>query len=430
LQHGTHGLIGVSPDTAGAVRRLVVVRTAVRRLLAHWSNERATLRQGVSALTIGGIVTLGAGIILGAMENIIAETPGLLVLVPSAIGMRGAVFGAMAARLGTGMLTGQYTQDLRRGRFTAANIEAGLLQSLITAVFTGALAWGAAGIFGLETIDVLQLIVVSTVGASVASVVVLGVTLLLARTAAQRSWDMDAIGSPVVTATADVIALPALLLGVLVLGNVVVHIVLGGLFIVAAIAAIVIGLRNRVALTRRIMRESLPVLAFSGVMGILAGTLLETRLDTLVADPALLVAVPPFMASAGALGGILSARLSSQLHTGLLQPRTAPDRPAVLEGSLIVLLALVGFTLVSFATLLGAGISGLPAPPAPRLLAAIIAGGMLATLLLSFVAYYAATASYRFGLDPDNSSIPIVTSTMDFLGILCLIVGISAVGLA
>lgn len=401
----------------------------MRRLLAHWSSERATLRQGVSALTIGGIVTLGAGIILGAMDDIIAETPGLLVLVPSAIGMRGAVFGAMAARLGTGMLTGQYTRGLRRGSFAAANIEAGLLQSLITAVFTGALAWGAAGVFGLATIDVLQLIIVSTVGAAIASVVVLGVTLLLARTAQQRSWDMDAIGSPVVTATADVIALPALLVGVLVLGNVVVHVVLGGLFVAAAVVAVWVGVRSRVQLTRRIMRESLPVLAFAGVMGVLAGTLLETRLDTLVADPALLVAVPPFMASAGALGGILSARLSSQLHTGLLEPKRAPDGRAVLEGSLIVLLALVGFTVVSFATFVGATASGLPAPPAWRLLLAIISGGMLATALLYFVAYYAATASYRFGLDPDNSSIPIVTSTMDFLGILCLVIGISLVGL-
>ena len=402
---------------------------AVRRLLAHWSNERATLRQGVTALTICVTVTLFAGIILGAMEGVLAETPGLLVLVPSAIGMRGAIFGALAARLGTGMLTGQFTTSLQRGSFTAANVEAALLLSVITAAATGALAWGASGLFGLESIDVLQLVIVSEVGAIVSSAAVLAVTLLLARTAQARSWDMDAIGTPVISATADISTLPALLLGVLILGNPIVHVVLGGVLTIAAVGALVLGLRNPSGLTRSVMRESLPVLGYAGVMGILAGTVLETRLETLVSDPALLVAVPPFIASSGALGGILSARLSSHLHIGLIEPARGPNGPAALEGSLTAVLALVGFTVVGVATWIGAAAFGIAAPSAWQLVVGLVAGGLLATVLLFFVAYYAATASYRFGLDPDNWSIPIVTSSMDFLGILCLVIGISLVGL-
>jgi mgtE-like transporter len=360
---------------------------------------------------------------------VLAEQPGLLVLVPSAIGMRGAIFGALGARLGTGMLTGQFTTSLRRGSFTEANIEASLLLSMVTAVFTAGLAWSAAGLFDLRTIDVLQLIVVSVIGTLVSSAGVLAVTLLLARTAQARSWDMDAIGTPVISATADITTLPALLLGVLALGNIIVHIGVGTVSIVAAIAAVVLGLRNPSVLARRVTRESLPVLAYAGVMGILAGTVLQTRLDTLVTDPALLVAIPPFIASSGALGGILSARLASRLHLGLIEPATAPDRRAALEGSLTVLLGVIGFTVVGLAAWLGAAAFGIAAPPAWQLVGAIVVGGLLATVLLFLVAYYAATASYRFGLDPDNSSIPIVTSSMDFLGILCLVVGISVVGL-
>lgn len=55
---------------------------------------------------------------------------------------------------------------------------------------------------------------------------------------------------------------------------------------------------------------------------------------------------------------------------------------------------------------------------------------MLSVAVVFLVAYYAATASYRFGLDPDTTSIPIVTSSIDFLGILCLVIGIAVVGLA
>lgn len=411
------------------MRRGIPLSRLVRAVVAHWTSERATLRQGVTALTICITVTLFAGVILGEMDGVLAETPGLLVLVPSAIGMRGAIFGALGARLGTGMLTGQFTTSLRRGDFTEANVEAALLLSMVTAVFTAALAWLGAGLFGLDTIDVLQLVIVSTVGALLSSAAVLGVTLALARTAQARRWDMDAIGTPIISATADISTLPALLLGVLLLGNAIVHLVLGLLFVVAAVAALVLGVRNPSQLARRVTRESLPVLTYTSVMGILAGTVLETRLDTLVTDPALLVSIPPFIASSGALGGILSARLSSQLHLGLVEPSRAPDRRATLEGSMTVLLALIGFTVVGVTTFLGAAAFGIDSPAAWQLIVAVVVGGLLATIVLFLVAYYAATSSYRFGLDPDTSSVPIVTSTMDFLGILCLVAGISVVGL-
>jgi mgtE-like transporter len=401
----------------------------VRRVLSHWSAERATLRQGVTALTICITVTLFAGIILGRMEGVLARTPGLLVLVPSAIGMRGAIFGALGARLGTGMLTGQFTTDLRRGGFLADNIEAALLVSLSTAVLTGALAAGTSALFGLEAVGVLQLVIVSSIGALLSSAVVLAVTLALARTAQARSWDMDAIGTPVISATADISTLPALLVGVLLLGQPLVHVTFGGLLIVAAVVATVYGVRHPSPLARTIVRESTPVLCYAAVMGVLAGTVLETRLDTLIADPALLVAIPPFIASSGALGGILSARLSSQLHTGLLQPDRAPGGRALLEGSMTVLLGLIGFTVVGLATRAGAAVFRISSPSTAALVGAVDIGGLLSIAVVFAVAYYAATASYRFGLDPDTSSIPIVTSSIDFLGILCLVIGIAVVGL-
>jgi mgtE-like transporter len=327
------------------------------------------------------------------------------------------------------MLTGQFTTSLRRGSFTEANVEAALLLTMITAVSNAAFAWAISGLFGLRTIDVLQLVIVSSVGAVAASVVVLAVTLALARTAQARSWDMDAIGTPVISAVADITTLPALLLGVLMLGDVVVHVVLGGLLTAIALAALVLALRNPSRLTRRIVQESLPVLAYTGVMGILAGTVLETRLETLVRDPALLVAVPPFIALSGALGGILSARLSSRLHLGLLTPSRAPSGQVAPEASVMGLLAIAGFTLVGTTTWIAAMVFDIAAPSAWQLVVGLLSGGLIATGLLFLVAYYAATASFRFGLDPDNSSIPIVSSSMDFLGILCLVAGISVVGL-
>lgn len=398
-------------------------------MLRHWGHERQTVRQGFTALTICIGVTLLAGVVLGAMEGFLERLPGLLVLVPAAIGMRGAIFGALGARLGTGMLTGQFTLTRERGSFTGQNVEASLLLTLATAVLSAVVARSVAAFFGVPSISVWWLTVVSVLGAVLSSVGVLGVALALAVTAERRSWDMDAVGTPIISASADITTLPALVLATYLLDLGPVSTGLGMLLALAGVAAAVVGIRNPGLLARRIVRESLPVLTYAALLGVLAGTVLSAQLETLVDEPALLVLIPPFIASSGAMGGILSARLASQLHLGLLTPRALPERGANLEGSLLILFGVGGFTAVGLLTHLAAWVFGFASPGALPLMGAALLGGALVTVALFAVAYYAAAASYRFGLDPDNYGIPLVTSTMDLVGILCLVTAIGALGI-
>jgi mgtE-like transporter len=57
-------------------------------------------------------------------------------------------------------------------------------------------------------------------------------------------------------------------------------------------------------------------------------------------------------------------------------------------------------------------------------------GGMIATVVASLIGYYAAALTFRFGLDPDNHTIPLVTSGMDLLGIICLVSALVLFGVA
>lgn len=413
-----------------AVRGLLgVLRRRARfpvltEVLQHWVTEQRTVRQGLLALSLGISITLMAGIVLGAMDGLLEELPGLLILAPAAIGMRGAIFGALGARLGTGMLTGQLDGSLARRSFLGQNVEAASILSLVTGVVLALATRLIGGAVGFETIAFTDLVLVSMVGTILSSIAVLLVVVVLTRTAERQRWDMDAIGTPIISATADISTLPALVVGTLVLGNEVASAIAGWLLVVLAVIAAVLGLRSRAEIVRRVMGESLPILLYTALMGIMAGAVLEGRKDTLVSSVALLVAIPPFTASSGAIGGILSARLSSQLHLGLLEPTTIPRRPAWLEGSLTALFAILGYLAVGLLASLAAGLLGYDGPGVARLIGVVMVGGGLAVSLIIAVGYYAATASYRFGLDPDNVGIPLVTSTMDFVGILCFVVGI------
>ena len=410
-------------------RRAPTLPALTGAVLGHWRRERRTLRQGLIAVAICVGVTVVAGVVLGAMEGLLARLPGLLIVVPAAIGMRGAVFGALGARLGTGILTGQYEPGWHRTSFLRQNVEAAVLLTSIMSGFLALAARASAAAFGLPTISLWALLMVSIFGAVISSAIVLGGVLLLTRAAAARDWDMDAIGVPIISALADISTLPAIMLAALTVGSDIVEAISGVVLVALVVVSTVYALRHPSPIAKRIVAESLPVLFYAATMGTLAGTVLSARLDSLIANPALLVVVPPFVAACGALGGILSARLASQLHLGLVSPQRLPDKPALLDGTLILLLALAAFAGVGLLSEFAAAVTGLASPGAAALVAVGLLGGMLATGLLFLVAYYAATTSYRFGLDPDNYGVPVVTATMDLLGILCLVTAIATLGI-
>ena len=67
-----------------------------RRLGRYLRSERRTLQQGFVALFISSGGDLLAGLALVSMDSDLRNLPGLLVLIPAAIGMRGNIFAGSA----------------------------------------------------------------------------------------------------------------------------------------------------------------------------------------------------------------------------------------------------------------------------------------------------------------------------------------------
>lgn len=409
------------PLPAPLARVLHALGLPVQEIAAYWRQEQRSLIRGTGALLIGLVATLIAGIVLGAARGFLEEHPGLLVLIPAAIGMRGSIFGSLAARLSTGILTGEFEPQVQRRNWLGRQIEAAGLLTVTTSTLAGVLAWSIGQVLDLEVIPLLDLVAVSLVGGLLSSLALLVVTVQLARTAQDRGWNMDDVGAPTITATGDLITLPALLLATLLLEVEPLALTIGALGIAGAIWAGVHGWREGDPNVRRVVRESLVVLTVAVTIDVLAGLVMESRAEQLLAAPALLVLIPPFIANCGSLGGMLASRLASKLHVGLLEPRTLPGKLAGLDISMIFLLATVAFTGVGAVGWLAATLAGLAPPGVLTLVGVTLLGGVFATIVLAVVAYTAATATFRFGLDPDNHGIPIVTAAMDFLGILCLV---------
>ncbi len=431
------------PRLPSPYRGAAVLASGVRALLSGrpllwlWRRVRSVLgpghtaRQSLVSLAINSTTSFIAGAVLGAITDTLEQLPGLLVLVPAAIGLRGNIFSTFGNRLSTAIHTGQFEFTARR--------DSVLIQNMLSAlVLTGAISLGLAVLakvvaiaVGIEgTISLPTLAMISILGGLLASLVVLAVTVALVWGATRFEWDLDNVVAPAVSTLGDVLTVPALWLATLLVDIPIVTSLLGVVLSAAALAAFGYGLLVGPQLTRQITRESWPILLAAAAVAILAGVVLERRLDLLAVFPALLVLQPAFVSSAGALGGILSSRLSSKLHLGLTTPAGVPESDARLDAASLLLLGLPVYCYNGLGAHLTALAAGLTSPGLVPMLVVSLTAGLFAVMFVLTVAYYGTAAAVVLRVDPDNYGIPIVTSSVDFVGSVALLVAVVGLGVA
>lgn len=386
-------------------------------------------RDSFIALFLAAVTSLVAGVTLALTTDTLRDLPGLLLLVPAALAVKGNVFGALGSRLGTSIHTGTFALSARLDTVVGQNTAAAMLLSLAISVVIAVLAKGVAIAFDISpTMSVADFVVVSTVGGLIASVAILAVTLLLADGSVRRGWDLDNVVAPLVTAASDVMSLPALVVAAELAGVDIVTPLLALGLTGLAVGGVVWSLVAHHALLRSIMRESIPILTVAGLLDLIAGITIEKRLDDFLEFPVLLVLLPGFLGTAGALGGVLSSRLATKLHLGLVQPGPFPRGAAGADIALVFALSVPVFALTGLIAEIGGQWTDRASPGLLDVVAVAVLGGLMATACVMVVAYYATIVALRFGLDPDTYGIPMVTSTLDFVGAFALILAIVAVG--
>ncbi|MFM7718223.1 MAG: magnesium transporter, partial [Actinomycetota bacterium] len=180
---------------------------------------------------------------------------------------------------------------------------------------------------------------------------------------------------------------------------------------------------------RRVVVEMTGTILLTPILDVVAGGLLLAREPQLVAVPVLLALVPPFVSQAGALGGIFASRTTSKLQIGVLTPRGLPEVPAIVDAVVVSLLAVAVFALIGVLAVAVGLATGLPGiPPFGTLVGGTLLAGILLVPVMLVLAYELAVLTFRFGLDPDNQGVPIITSVMDVAGVVAVLSVMTSLG--
>ncbi len=417
--------VTMTESRSRAIGRARRARLRASRQIAAF-RQRATflwelksfVRESLVAIILSLIIVLIAGVLFSSLREALIALPGLMLLIPGALAMRGNIYASLGARLGTALHTGQLSSDAKGSPILREEMLVVLIQILIGSLFLAIAGRITAILLDIPTVSFIELAVVATLGALVAGVVELWVTINVAISAHRRGWDPDNVTAPIISAVADLVSIPSLLgCAMLVIWMPSWTTVLIFLAILLAMfVLIIIVARGEHERAATVLGASVPVLLGVLLIVLIPAVMLESMVEELVANPTILILIPPFVAMAGNLGAILASRLSSAAHMGLITMKGKPDSLVYKNVGVIMLLAVLAYGALGLLTHMIAVAIGMDSPGAGVLFTISLVGGLIVTVATCFAAYKVTAYTFQKGDDPDNVVIPIITSTMDAMG--------------
>jgi len=401
------------------------IRSSLSSFPDFISEHSSVIKESFIALLICALGDLFAGIILGNMTFFLETFPGLLVIIPGAIGMRGNIFGSFASRLSTNLHIGMISPKFEFSEQLNDNIISSFVLTLLLSMFLAIIAKLFCILFHYESISTVDLILISVIAGVISNLIMLPITMLISFRSFNHGWDPDNVTTPIIAAVGDLFTLPAIIASVYILTYLNSYLLIKDIISIIIVILIIIALIytiKRGEESKKIIYQSTPVLLLCSFLGVSAGGILNSSVETLLTNPSLLTLLPLFSGVSGSLISILSARLSSGLHYGLIEPLKKPTGESIHNFLICYILAVVMYPLIGFIAEDSTDILGLTGVGFVNIISISTISGFILLSLMIFVVYFISITSYNRDLDPDNIVIPISTSVTDTISSLTLIV--------
>jgi mgtE-like transporter len=380
------------------------------------------LLQAMPVVIATSIGELFAGSILGKMHEKLDLIPGLIILIPAVMGLRGNIGTALGSRLSASLHLGIIRKKFAFNRFNMHNAGAGLSLSFTVSIIIGIFSKFACQFFGLPSIPLVNLLLIAILASIMASLMLIPTTVALTYFAYNNKLDPDNIVAPVIGMIGDVITVFV----VFIAADIVLRFKIDdswAFLLLPAIPLVIRKLPSRYRLIE-IFKQSIPVLFLCTVFGVIAGVYLHWQYEKFFVISGLLILIPQIIAKAGSIGGIFGARFATGLHLGYLKPFRINDY--VIKNFIGgIALAFLTSPIVALITKIGADLFRIPIVSLMSLIYINFFAIVLITLIVFVLDFLTASVSYSIGLDPSNSVIPLVTSLGDIIGTVILVLAIS-----
>lgn len=164
------------------------------------------LRQSLPLLVACGLGGLAAGNTLGMMTTILENIPGLIVVIPALIALRGNISTALSSRLGSAYHLGIIDAEEMWNEELKQNILGSLTLSFIMSFIIGFLAYVTSFLLHVQP-DPLKLIAIVILAGMISGVILTLLTIVIIYTVFKRGYNPDNVSGPALATFGDIVTM-------------------------------------------------------------------------------------------------------------------------------------------------------------------------------------------------------------------------------
>ncbi|ELZ11762.1 MgtE integral membrane region [Natrinema thermotolerans DSM 11552] len=170
------------------------------------------------------VVSLAGGVFAGSVlgsEGMTAgfeRFPGLLLLLPAFLATRGNVYGALGARISSGLHQGMIDPEFSWDRRLVNAVAASFINGIGISVFIAVLSWGLLQVLSRESARLIELVGIMLVSGVLTSFTLIFGMLALVFASYEYGLDPDNLIGPIVTTLGDIFGVVFLFVAITVVG--------------------------------------------------------------------------------------------------------------------------------------------------------------------------------------------------------------------
>jgi len=165
------------------------------------------LKQSLPLLLLCGIGGIFAGNILGLMSSLFQTIPGLIVVIPGIIALRGNISTAFGSRLGSAYHLGVINAENIWNNELKQNIIGSIVLSFIVSLLIGVLSYITTILFFDITPNPYQIIGIVLLAGMLSAVLLTTLTIGIIYLVFRRGYDPDNITGPALATVGDIITM-------------------------------------------------------------------------------------------------------------------------------------------------------------------------------------------------------------------------------
>jgi mgtE-like transporter len=369
------------------------------------------------------VISLFAGGLISIFTPKFQAAPWILALFPPLLTIRGGIGGIFSGNLATMLHLGLIRPQIR-GNTALYNqlVSAVFVITLIDTLAMGMFSFGLNLVFGRASIGQLFIFMsVPTLACVMAMALSIPLTSLIAITTFRRGLDPDILVYPILASVNDIVVTAVFVATVfLALAGGLFLLLLASIFILILILSGLLVWRNRrVSFFPRTIKEGTTVVIMSSIFGSVNGIFLSNMSRNLIQCPGVVVLYPALTNALGNIGSIVGSTTTTSMALGYVRSLVGEVRNAlgrVSQVEVVALLMHVFFGVIAYLIVRPTTSDA----SFPSLGGVALFSNLSSFLLISLFAIVVAFLAFKWGLNPDNVVIPVITSMSDTVATLAL----------